>query len=613
MLLIDCKNRNQVFPTLANMRLNHIILKPFTEAMARYGRISKPVELIKEAVRKFYDSEAEDVPVKPDTMDMKLRREKNIAKSAEAIKSMLTVIKRKWTLWEIPRDEEIRNMVFDLSKASETAYAEGRSALAKSPKQKPIASCGSDDDSDMADDASLRQSLHSSLGERNAESPLEVYLKAPPREELEKMLGFSLDPATYENIRRSKEPLQADRPETGHEKPDSAGPPVMAAPVLDTLEMMQGLSDDSLPAICDVETEHKPPSGDSLPGQTPVKGLAGQLSRMDPARLQQMLAVVNDKLHLVAAVVTRQAQLALTAKKKAKTDAAPGGGKEPGPSEEIETDRVAKPKRGPGRPKKESKKDVKDSMDSKVGPKARATKRKALEEEKEEEKQPCKPKPGVIARKLSKRKLLKKGKKAKAKAKEADNATVYYEYDPNEHVGDGYVAGVEDREPQEDEQEWTKEEWAAWEAEQGAGKRPAKRVRGKQPTPEEEEEEAEPVEEEKEDVPTFARRYFPSRSWYQAKFNAIKDAFNGRIRPFVRFPGKLEDPFWKHVAEALKNTPVENEEDWLPTVSQWTFDFLNDDRVSKTWSDVGEKLFGETGKRPTLKRYEAAIARCAAH
>ena len=102
-LLIDCKNRNHISPSLENMKLNHVILKPFTEAMAKYGRISKPIALIKEVVRAFYDSEKEPVEEKPETMDMRLRREKNITKTAEAIKSMLTMIKRKWTLWELPR------------------------------------------------------------------------------------------------------------------------------------------------------------------------------------------------------------------------------------------------------------------------------------------------------------------------------------------------------------------------------------------------------------------------------------------------------------------------------------------------------------------------------
>ena len=92
-----------MYPSLANLKLNYVILKPFTEAMASYGRITKPVGLIKEAVRKFYETEAEPVQEKPETMDMKLRREKNISKTAEAIKAMLTVIKRKWTLWELPR------------------------------------------------------------------------------------------------------------------------------------------------------------------------------------------------------------------------------------------------------------------------------------------------------------------------------------------------------------------------------------------------------------------------------------------------------------------------------------------------------------------------------
>ena len=67
------------------------------------GRIAKPIGLIKEALREFYASEKDDEAEKPETTDMKVRKDKNINKTAEAIKSMLTVVKRKWTKWELPR------------------------------------------------------------------------------------------------------------------------------------------------------------------------------------------------------------------------------------------------------------------------------------------------------------------------------------------------------------------------------------------------------------------------------------------------------------------------------------------------------------------------------
>ena len=56
----------------------------------------------------------------------------------------------------------------------------------------------------MADDESLRESLHSSYTSSRADGPLEGFLVAPPRAELERLLGFSLDPATYERIRKQQ-------------------------------------------------------------------------------------------------------------------------------------------------------------------------------------------------------------------------------------------------------------------------------------------------------------------------------------------------------------------------------------------------------------------------
>ena len=104
MLVQDTKSRSHVSPTLANLKLNAPVLKPLTAAMAEYGRISKPVKLVKEALQKFYDGETEGIMEEtPETMEMKLRKQRNIRKSAKIIVAMLTVIKRKWTKWELPR------------------------------------------------------------------------------------------------------------------------------------------------------------------------------------------------------------------------------------------------------------------------------------------------------------------------------------------------------------------------------------------------------------------------------------------------------------------------------------------------------------------------------
>ena len=63
--------------------------------MVAHGRIAKPIGLIKEALREFYASEKDDEAEKPETTDMKVRKDKNINKTAEAIKSMLTVVKKE--------------------------------------------------------------------------------------------------------------------------------------------------------------------------------------------------------------------------------------------------------------------------------------------------------------------------------------------------------------------------------------------------------------------------------------------------------------------------------------------------------------------------------------
>ena len=43
------------------------------------------------------------------------------------------------------------------------------------------------------------------------------------------------------------------------------------------------------------------------------------------------------------------------------------------------------------------------------------------------------------------------------------------------------------------------------------------------------------------DVATFARRYLPSRPYYQKKWYAIRDAYNARVKPFVLMHSKTED------------------------------------------------------------------------
>ena len=102
-LLLDSKGRKHIVPSLENTKLNAAIIRPFTRKMAETGRIRKPIKLIKEVVRKFYENETNSDDENELSMDVKLRKERNIHKSAEIIKSMLTMIKRKWAKWELPR------------------------------------------------------------------------------------------------------------------------------------------------------------------------------------------------------------------------------------------------------------------------------------------------------------------------------------------------------------------------------------------------------------------------------------------------------------------------------------------------------------------------------
>ena len=106
-LVQDYKGRSHISPSLDNLKFNEPVLRPFTRAMAEAGRIHKPLRMIKAAVEKFYSREIDEIDEMvdtPETTEMQLRRERNINKSAKAILSMLSVIKRKWTKWEIPRE-----------------------------------------------------------------------------------------------------------------------------------------------------------------------------------------------------------------------------------------------------------------------------------------------------------------------------------------------------------------------------------------------------------------------------------------------------------------------------------------------------------------------------
>ncbi|CAE7180797.1 unnamed protein product [Symbiodinium microadriaticum] len=703
-LVQDCKGRSHISPSLDNLKVNEPILRPFTIAMAEAGRISKPLKLIKEALVRFYSGEGEEMEETPETAEMKHRRERNINKSAKAILSMLTVIKRKWSKWE------------------------GRCALAKSPRQPTASLAESELSASDMDDEALRADLQSLS------------------EELERLLGFSLDPAVYRNLKKAAEKPPVEAAPRKEPEPAPLAAPVEPAPVEPAL--VEPAPPEPFSSMAPVSEEPPPPTIPEpaslgllvgslneavqeilsfkpapVPTKSP-KGLAAQLAGMDPAKLKEILAVVNAKLRTVpkdfgsgipdparrkltfdagsdgelstsagstgsasnpdhvetqpyglepetyinewltdqraehaarveaaqareraavaaearekanreareaervkseailaeakkdrlkraaammeleetekpaAMVLTRQQQMGLSAGKKGKLPAKDGGeDEEPAAPEEPPEAGSAKPKAKAkakakaATAKTKAKAKAKSKAKAKALPKSRGGKGCEAPERQEDEDEepagrddppaPSAPKTVKLRRKSTKRRLLCKAK-SKKKVKAADDADRWTEY-----YGDDDMAGNEDEEEAEEEEE-----------------------------PEEAEEEAEPDEAEGEGaeaelLATFARRYCPQRPLFKAKWMGIRDAFVLRVKPFVKTPGKLEDEFWKYVAQATKEDKITNPDAWAQVAKNLTFSFLMDDGISKTWSTYGEELFNGK-KRATKKKYEVMTSR----
>ena len=100
-LIVDHKNRKRkmIVPSLANLKLNEPVLRPFTLEMVEFGRVAKPVALIKAALRAFY---CQEHPTDIQIDETKLSN--RVMATAHLIKRMLTPIRRKFTRWEMPRD-----------------------------------------------------------------------------------------------------------------------------------------------------------------------------------------------------------------------------------------------------------------------------------------------------------------------------------------------------------------------------------------------------------------------------------------------------------------------------------------------------------------------------
>lgn len=129
----------------------------------------------------------------------------------------------------------------------------------------------------MGDDSSLRESLHGALSSRNANSPLELCLKAPPQAELEQLLGFSLDPATYKRILRQDGGEKQKHPESRVEQ-DAAPKEAEGAATEGTLDLMNQLAaldppELAMPVQPVPETLNEPEAAlaDEKPARTPEK------------------------------------------------------------------------------------------------------------------------------------------------------------------------------------------------------------------------------------------------------------------------------------------------------------------------------------------------------
>ena len=100
-LVQDSKGRKRVSPTLSNLELNLDILKPVTATMAKYGYMDKHVEILKDALRVFYKQQMSDENQISPTVQQKVST--LVSGTAYYVGQMLTVLKRKWSKWELPR------------------------------------------------------------------------------------------------------------------------------------------------------------------------------------------------------------------------------------------------------------------------------------------------------------------------------------------------------------------------------------------------------------------------------------------------------------------------------------------------------------------------------
>lgn len=106
-LVKEAEGKAIVHPSLPNLRLNYLLLKGYTKTMKEKGVIlTKHMTYILPAISDFYES------MDPE-LDTKLDGPRTVIYgTAAVVKKMLTVIKRKWRKWELPRVAGTNDIIF---------------------------------------------------------------------------------------------------------------------------------------------------------------------------------------------------------------------------------------------------------------------------------------------------------------------------------------------------------------------------------------------------------------------------------------------------------------------------------------------------------------------
>ena len=109
-LVKDVEGRAVIQPSLSNVRANYHLLKGYTQAMAENGVIlTNRTSYLGVPIKKFYEIQVELDSSTPEAKAI-------ITGTATVIRQMLTLVKRKWTRWELPRVAGIQN-VFSMFRA----------------------------------------------------------------------------------------------------------------------------------------------------------------------------------------------------------------------------------------------------------------------------------------------------------------------------------------------------------------------------------------------------------------------------------------------------------------------------------------------------------------